>query len=304
MVTGQIPFDADSVIGVLLKQISGERPDPVGINPSVPTDLGKTIMRMMSKSQEERFQSFDELIEVLQQHKRDLACGTRKVQIEVPDTPVNRRDRYKILRKEHIVMMRQRKVSSEAARQMLDMLKSDAGIFVEAKEPFAENSIIEIRFTVAGRDDIFRGIGVVRWVDMSGLSQGMGITFLKVSLMPAASSESGRRLTPTAFSTPETPAVQPQRKLSPAETIRKLSQTPLHCRLLRYYYANSGQSVQLQQIASALGVGTRMLADILATYESMGMLQRHTGGLVDFIWPDERGLQREIVAWVSKYGLM
>ena len=85
--------------------------------------------------------------------------------------------------------------------------------------------------------------------------------------------------------------------------IRQLTQSPLHCRLLRYYYANSGQTVDAQKIAGALGVSQRMLAPTLAPFEAAGIVKRHSSGVVDLIWPEDEGLQNEIVGWVTKYGL-
>ncbi|MBN2711690.1 MAG: protein kinase [Planctomycetes bacterium] len=304
MVTGQIPFDADSVIGVLLKQISAERPDPVGINPSLPASVGKTIMQMMAREPENRFSSATELVRILEKHKQELKHGAESVQIEVPSKPVDRSERYKLLRKSRIIRLGKRQVPPAAADQMMALLKGDAGVFIETDMPLDENDIVEVRFTAPGRDEVFRGIGVVRWVGDNGPSAGMGVTFLKVSTVPRGTVSTRTSVKSVHPSATEEAAPASSRKVSPAEAIRVLTKTPLHCRLLRYYYANSGQTVDVNKIANALGVGTRMLGGTLAIYEQLGLIKRHHTGTVDLKWPDDKGLQREIVSWVSKYGLL
>lgn len=302
MLTGQIPFDADSVIGVLLKQISAERPDPVGINPNVPTALGQTVMRMMARDPDERYQTFKEMVDVFERFLDQIKRGSDSMHLKVPTVPVDRSARYKLLRKSRIMAMKRREVSDEAARQMMDLLKGDAGVFVETTEPYKENSIVEVRFSVPGREGLFRGIGVVRWVDAGGDPPGMGITFLKVSTVPKTPGRAavgGRReSTRSVAGTGRGPS------MGPAAAIQALTQTPLHCRLLRYFYANTGQTVEVKQIANALGIGTRMLDRTIKVYEQLGLVRVHTNGQADLQWPEDKGVQREIVNWVSKYGLL
>ena len=294
MLTGQLPFDADSVIGVLLKQISAERPDPSLVNPAVPAAFGPVVMRMMARTPEERFQSTKELLPALER-LRAIASGKMAAE-EMATTavmpPGDRFARYKILPGNCITRFERREVKPEAAARLASLLKGDAGVFIETTSSPPPGSVVEVRFRPPGREEEIAALGIVRWTH-SGERPGVGVTFVKASAAPAAA-ESSRRLT---AATP--PAVRPP----PAEMVRMLTQSPLHCRLLRYAYANAGQSVDQIKIAGALGVSQRLLAPTMQPFELAGMLRRHSNGIIDLIWPEDEALQREIIGWVSKYGL-
>ncbi len=305
MATGQLPFDADSVIGVLLKQISAERPDPVAINPALPNSVGQVILKMMARDPKDRFQTFTEVITALEQVRRNLG---KELDKEPPsmeqeaDLPAGDRfDRYKLLRPSRVIRLNQRHAPAEATEKMLAMLKADAGVFLQTKEPMPEKSIVEVRFSVPGRDDIFHAIGIVRWISQDPQKPGMGITFLKVNTLPReVASASSRRMAAASVAGSQ-PAAKP---VSAPKAIKMLTKTPLHCRFLRYVYANSGQSVGTGQISNALGVGNRMLPAVLTVFEQCGLIRRHKSGIIDLLWPEDESLQREVVGWVSKYGLL
>ncbi|MCC7542575.1 MAG: protein kinase [Deltaproteobacteria bacterium] len=61
MVTGRLPFDADSSIGVLMKHLTEAPAPPRSINPSVDPRLEAIILRCMAKRPEERFANAREL---------------------------------------------------------------------------------------------------------------------------------------------------------------------------------------------------------------------------------------------------
>lgn len=298
MVTGQIPFDADSVIGVLLKQISAERPDPTAVNPSVPNAVGQVILRMMAREPKERFQSARELASVLESLKARIKDGTID-QAPATKPTGSRADRYKLLPESRIMYLRLKAASVAVEDRMRELLKADTGVFLETAESYPENSLVEVRFTVPGKAEIFAALGMVRWVSSDRARPGMGVTFLKVSGLSraAVSGESTRR---TVAPATREHALE---TLRAPDAIKLLTKSPLHQRLLRYMYANSGQSVEPGQVASALGVGVRMLAEPLAALERCGLMRRHSSGLIDLLWPEDEALQREIVSWVSKYGL-
>jgi hypothetical protein len=69
MVTGELPFHAPTVPGLLMKQIS-EEPTPVDQKrPEIPRDLGQTVMRCLEKDPERRWPTADAL-------RRALETGT------------------------------------------------------------------------------------------------------------------------------------------------------------------------------------------------------------------------------------
>ncbi len=67
MVTGRVPFDADTPFAVVIKHINDPLPLPHLLNTAVPEPLERVILRAMAKSPDERFQSADELVRATQQ---------------------------------------------------------------------------------------------------------------------------------------------------------------------------------------------------------------------------------------------
>ncbi len=71
MLTGQLPFDADSPISVALKQIELKAKRPRAINPDIPEGLEQIIMRAMEKDPERRYQSAEEMLGDIERFKQD-----------------------------------------------------------------------------------------------------------------------------------------------------------------------------------------------------------------------------------------
>lgn len=71
MVTGRVPFDADSPVSVALKHIQEEVVPPKNINSAVPESLNKLILKAMEKEQIKRYQSAKEMIIDLEKIKND-----------------------------------------------------------------------------------------------------------------------------------------------------------------------------------------------------------------------------------------
>ncbi len=65
LVTGRVPFDADTPVAVALKQVNEAPIPPRQVRPSVPVALDAVIMKAMSKSPSERYQSAAEMREDL-----------------------------------------------------------------------------------------------------------------------------------------------------------------------------------------------------------------------------------------------
>ncbi len=61
MVTGQLPFDADTPVAVALKQVNEEPVPPRRINPDVPQALEAVIMRALQKDPSARYSSAEEM---------------------------------------------------------------------------------------------------------------------------------------------------------------------------------------------------------------------------------------------------
>lgn len=65
MLTGDVPFKADSAVQVALMQMRNPMPDPREINPTIPQSVANIIMRATAKDKENRYKSCYEMLEDL-----------------------------------------------------------------------------------------------------------------------------------------------------------------------------------------------------------------------------------------------
>ena len=66
MLTGELPFDADTPIGIAMKHVNGHVRPPQDLNPSVPDGINAITLRLLAKNPEERYGSDAELIDDLE----------------------------------------------------------------------------------------------------------------------------------------------------------------------------------------------------------------------------------------------
>ena len=66
MLTGELPFDADTPLGIAMKHVNGHLRQPREINPSVPGGINAITLRLLAKNPEDRYTSDSELIEDLE----------------------------------------------------------------------------------------------------------------------------------------------------------------------------------------------------------------------------------------------
>ncbi len=71
MLTGQLPFEAESAVSVAIMQLQRDPKQPTEINPSIPLGLEQITMHAMQKTPERRYQSASELLCDLEQFKKD-----------------------------------------------------------------------------------------------------------------------------------------------------------------------------------------------------------------------------------------
>ena len=67
MLTGRVPFDADTPVSVALKHMQEEPIEPIKINPMIPLSLNKIVMKAMQKDPNMRYQSATEMLRDLKQ---------------------------------------------------------------------------------------------------------------------------------------------------------------------------------------------------------------------------------------------
>lgn len=279
MVIGEVPFDADSVIGVLLKQISADRPDPCAVKPSLPSVLGSLIMRMMDRQPDNRPRDAEELLRELEAVRQILKPAAPPPSLaEVSEVPEEGRDDFKPLPASRISRIIRVEASADVLTRIITSIQDDSGVTIESETIFPLNTVVEVRFTDEKGGEV-SGLGLVRWTDPGR----MGITFVKVQPIPKGDGGSFRLSGPMALAS--------------------LTATPIHQRLLRLVYANAGQSMTLPKIAGSLGVGSKMAEEPIKTFERASMIKRHSDGRLELLWPRDESLQREIVAWIERNGL-
>ena len=71
MVTGKVPFDADTPVSVALKHMQEEPVEPIILNSSIPMSLNKIILKAMQKDPSMRYQSATEMIRDLEMCLKD-----------------------------------------------------------------------------------------------------------------------------------------------------------------------------------------------------------------------------------------
>jgi len=71
MLTGQLPFEAESAVSVAIMQLQRDPKLPTEINPAIPVGLEQITMHAMQKTPERRYQSASELLCDLEQFKKD-----------------------------------------------------------------------------------------------------------------------------------------------------------------------------------------------------------------------------------------
>lgn len=77
MLTGQVPFDADSAVSIALKHVSEAPPPPRTINPNIPPELEQVVLWGLNKNPDDRPQDADQFINVLEQVRESIVSGTR-----------------------------------------------------------------------------------------------------------------------------------------------------------------------------------------------------------------------------------
>ena len=66
MLTGELPFDADTPLGIAMKHVNGHLRQPKELNPAVPGGINAITIRLLAKNPEDRYASDSELIEDLE----------------------------------------------------------------------------------------------------------------------------------------------------------------------------------------------------------------------------------------------
>jgi beta-lactam-binding protein with PASTA domain/predicted Ser/Thr protein kinase len=75
MLTGRVPFDAESAVTIALKHVSESPPPPTAINASIPPELEQVVMWSLNKDPADRPTHADQFITALEQAKASILSG-------------------------------------------------------------------------------------------------------------------------------------------------------------------------------------------------------------------------------------
>lgn len=82
MVTGQVPFDAETPLAVMMMHVYNPLPLPRQARPDLPEVIERIILKSMAKSPDDRFQNVVEMVEVLEQ-----ATSGVRTDVSLPPIP-------------------------------------------------------------------------------------------------------------------------------------------------------------------------------------------------------------------------
>ncbi len=77
MVTGRVPFEGDTPLSVAVKQKTEAPRSPRTINPQVPEDLSRAILRCLDKEKEKRYQTAEEVLADLDRIEEGIPSAER-----------------------------------------------------------------------------------------------------------------------------------------------------------------------------------------------------------------------------------
>ncbi len=75
MLTGEAPYLGEESMAILFQHAEGGATPPREVNPDIPEAMEAIIIKAMSVDPDERFQTFDELREQLEEVARNLSQG-------------------------------------------------------------------------------------------------------------------------------------------------------------------------------------------------------------------------------------
>ncbi len=86
MVTGRVPFEGETPLGIAMKHKSEIPKDPRELNSQLPEDLGNVILTCLEKDKERRFQSAGELRSALENIEKGIPTTERETPQRKPTT--------------------------------------------------------------------------------------------------------------------------------------------------------------------------------------------------------------------------
>jgi len=91
MVTGDVPFHADTTLQLMYKRVHEVPKSPKVVNPELPEWIVRVIMKCIERDPAQRYQSASEIMHDLDTAKAPAKVGSRTVQIALPGVEVSRK---------------------------------------------------------------------------------------------------------------------------------------------------------------------------------------------------------------------
>jgi len=86
MLTGRLPFEGETPLSIAVKQKSEAPPDPRTLNPQIPEDVDRIILKCLEKPREKRYRSAEELLVDLANVEQSLPTTPHAVPVRKPST--------------------------------------------------------------------------------------------------------------------------------------------------------------------------------------------------------------------------
>ena len=87
MLTGRVPYEAETPMAVVLKHITDELPLPRTVNPNVPEAVERVILKALAKEPSDRFQTAGDLVQALTEAVRQVGAEMGQKAISMPTKP-------------------------------------------------------------------------------------------------------------------------------------------------------------------------------------------------------------------------
>ncbi|MGZ7066082.1 MAG: protein kinase domain-containing protein, partial [Candidatus Aminicenantales bacterium] len=86
MLTGRLPFEGETPLSVAVKQKSEPPPDPRKLNPQIPEDLGRIVLKCLEKAKDKRYRSAEEVLGDLARVEQSLPTTAHPLPVRKPLT--------------------------------------------------------------------------------------------------------------------------------------------------------------------------------------------------------------------------
>lgn len=166
MLTGRVPFEADTPVSVALKQIQSTAVLPRELNPSIPEGLQEITMHAMEKELSKRYQSAAQMLRDIDEFKRDpsILFEYKYLDVKSPAAESRYSDAIQSARKEKTVKDKRKKKKRRSRRApIIPVLAGVTAAFVIVSAAFIGWMIYLNNPFVSVEDDIVPSLVGEKW---------------------------------------------------------------------------------------------------------------------------------------------